>query len=93
VLPAQVVLARTPIYRPLRVTAAILTAAAAFGWLLARVGLPNSVADAADSLGAASIPIMVALWLAAAIALVQLRRRPTAREPAWDCPPTTRRSQ
>ncbi|MBE1879045.1 HupE/UreJ family protein [Myceligenerans pegani] len=77
VLPPLVVLARTRAYTALRVLAATLTAVAATGWLLDRVGVPNPVGLAADTLGAASPWIAVALWTWAVTALVAARvRRP-----------------
>ncbi|WP_432504007.1 HupE/UreJ family protein [Kineococcus arenarius] len=71
VLPPLVVLARTAVYGPLRVAAALLTALAAVGWLLDRVGLPTPLGAAADSLGALSPWIAAALWVAAACVLVR----------------------
>ena len=87
VLPPLIVLARTPAYRRLRIVAAIVTAIAAVGWLGARVGIPNAIADAADSIGSVSPYLVVALWIAAACALVaslrelsRRRTRPTGAE-------------
>ncbi|PUB32107.1 HupE/UreJ protein [Promicromonospora sp. AC04] len=65
VLPPLVVLARTRAYTPLRITASAITAVAATGWLLDRIGISNPVGTAADALGAASPWIAVALWVAA----------------------------
>ncbi|MFF9563870.1 hypothetical protein ACF1AJ_11020 [Leifsonia sp. NPDC014704] len=77
VLPPLITLARTGVYRPLRIVAALLTAAAATGWLLDRVGLTTPLGTAADSLGSASPWIVGALWIAAAGMLVRRRlRRP-----------------
>ena len=76
VLPPLVVLARTRVYRPLRNAAAVLTAAAAIGWLLDRVGLTTPLGAAADALGPASPWIVVALWLGALLAVVRARRIP-----------------
>ncbi|MFJ3392547.1 HupE/UreJ family protein [Leifsonia aquatica] len=70
VLPPLVLLARTRSYTPLRVTAAALTAAAATGWLLARIGVPNVVGAAADTLGLASPCIVIGLWAAAITAYI-----------------------
>ena len=75
VLPPLVVLARTPLYHPLRIVAAGLTALAATGWLLDRVGFPNALGVAADALGAASPWIAAALWIAALVVLVRARGR------------------
>ncbi|WP_432534052.1 HupE/UreJ family protein [Kineococcus arenarius] len=71
VLPPLVVLARTAVHGPLRVAAAAVTALAAVGWLLDRVGLPTPLGAAADSLGALSPWIAAALWVAAAWVLVR----------------------
>jgi HupE / UreJ protein len=75
VLPPLVVLARTVVYRPLRLVAASVTAVAAAGWLVDRVGVPNAVGTAANSLGQASVWIVLVLWVGAAVALVLRRRR------------------
>ena len=45
VLPPVIPLARTRLYAPLRWLISALTAAAAPGWLAARIGQPNMVAD------------------------------------------------
>lgn len=68
VLPPLVVLARTRWYRGLRIAAASLTAVAASGWLLDRLGVPNPIAAAADRLVEVAIWVVLALWLAAAAA-------------------------
>lgn len=72
VLPPLLVLSRTPAYRPIRVIAALITAAAAIGWLLDRVGVPTVLGTAADRLGAAFPWIAGALWIAAAVVLVRV---------------------
>ena len=79
VLPPLLVLARTPVYRPVRVGAAVLTGLAAVGWLLDRLGVPTPVGAAADALGPASPWVVVALWLAALVTLS--RARGTHRAP------------
>ena len=68
-------LARSRAYRRLRTGAAVLTAVAATGWLLARIGIDNPIAAAADHLAPASPWIVVALWVAA---IVQTSTRRTA---------------
>ena len=88
VLPPLLVLARTPAYAPLRTCAAVLTAIAALGWLLDRVGLSTPLGAAADSLGPASPWIVLALWLAAVTTLV--RSRWTIRTSAGAAPPADR---
>jgi hypothetical protein len=75
VLPPLLVLARAPAYRPLRIVAALVTAAAAAGWLLDRIGVITPLAGAADRLGPASPWIAGALWIAAAVDLIRGRRR------------------
>ena len=77
VLPPLLALARTPAYRPLRTGAAVLTAIAALGWLLDRIGLTTPLGAAADSLGSTSPWIVLTLWLAAIYALVGSRGRPS----------------
>lgn len=67
VLPPLIMLARVGRYRALRVTAAVITAVAALGWLAARLGHPNPVSVVADQLGLLSIPVVVALWVAAVV--------------------------
>lgn len=79
VLPPLVVLARAPIYPPLRVVAALLTAVAAIGWLIDRIGVPNPVGTAADAIGSASIPVVAMLWTAAVTTLIVRR---AGRDPA-----------
>ncbi|MCM0619518.1 HupE/UreJ family protein [Nocardioides bruguierae] len=84
VLPPLVLLSRSRAYEPLRLLAAALTGVAACGWLAARVGWANPVADGADQLGDWSLPALTALWLGALLALVVggARRSPAAGEAA-----------
>lgn len=79
VLPALLIIARAHRYAGLRVIAASLTGAAAIGWMLARLGTANPVADLADQLGALSMPLLLALWVAAVVVALRARR---ARGPA-----------
>ena len=72
VLPPLILLARTGCYRSLRIAAASAAAVAATGWLAARLGFPNPIADAADSIGALSLPVVAVLW---SVALTILARR------------------
>jgi hypothetical protein len=65
VLPPLILLSRSRHYRGLRIAAAAIAGIAATGWLAARVGHLNPVADAADQIGSLSVPIVVALWLVA----------------------------
>jgi hydrogenase/urease accessory protein HupE len=71
VLPPLVLLARAGRYTTLRNAAAGLTGVAAVGWVMARLGWSNPVADLADRLGSVSAPVVVLLWV---VALLQLRR-------------------
>ena len=80
VLPPLLVLARTRAYRPLRNGAAVLTAVAAVGWLLDRIGLATPLGTAADALGPASPWIVVARWVGALGTLARHRGMP-ARSP------------
>jgi hypothetical protein len=66
VLPPLIMLARCGRYRTLRLVAATATSVAAVGWLGARTGIPNPIADAADGIGVISVPVVSALWLVAA---------------------------
>jgi hypothetical protein len=52
----------------LRTAGALLTATAAAGWLVDRLGLPNPVARVADSAGSHTMPMLVALAVSAVIA-------------------------
>ncbi|RFA07617.1 hypothetical protein B7R21_15675 [Subtercola boreus] len=84
VLPPLMLLARTRLYRPLRLGAAGFAGIAAAGWLAARLGLPNPVADVADGLEGASFTVVAVLWLAAVV-VVTLHSRAESRarvEPA-----------
>ncbi|MBX7442538.1 MULTISPECIES: HupE/UreJ family protein [unclassified Arthrobacter] len=82
VLPPLLVLASTGHYRRLRILAASAAGIAAVGWLAARLGLPNTVADLADNLGVMSLPVIALLWLGAATTLVRSCRR-KRRSPAF----------
>lgn len=77
-LPPLVALARWRGYGPLRLTAAVLTAVAAVGWLIDRVGLPNALGTAADSLGQAAPYVVALLWLTAALHLLRVHPKPLA---------------
>lgn len=90
VLPPLVVLARAGTYRRLRLVAAVLTGIAAIGWLLARMGIANPVADLADRLGTVSIPVVVVLWAAALV--IGLRARSARRRVPSSASTTARRT-
>ncbi|MFK0104150.1 HupE/UreJ family protein [Streptomyces sp. NPDC091217] len=71
-LPSLVCLTRLPRHSALRTACATLTALAALGWLLDRLGLPNPVARAADSAGAHTSPLLLALVATALLATAWL---------------------
>ncbi|MEV6502512.1 hypothetical protein [Streptomyces prunicolor] len=52
----------------LRVGGALITAAAAVGWLVDRLGVPNPVARAADSAGSHTTGMLTVLVVAAVVA-------------------------
>jgi hypothetical protein len=76
VLPPLILLARAESYGRLRIFAASATAVAASGWLAARLGLPNAIADLADSTGMVSLFVVALLWIAA---VATIARPPKAR--------------
>ncbi|WRZ89519.1 HupE/UreJ family protein [Streptomyces sp. NBC_01007] len=67
-LPALLVVARLRVQPALRVGGALLTATAAVGWLLDRLGVPNPVARTADSAGSHTTLTLAALALSAVAA-------------------------
>ena len=77
VLPPLILLARAGRYHRLRVVAALATAVAAVGWLGARLGLDNPVADVADQLGVIALPAVAGLWLTDLV--LRFRREPDRR--------------
>ncbi len=82
VLPALLMLARTRAYAPLRTAAASLTALAAVGWALERVGVSTPLAAVGNSIGAVSPWLLAAMWAAAAILVA--RQSTTASD--WRSP-------
>ena len=78
-LPSLLVLARLRVQPVLRVGGALITAAAAVGWLVDRVGLPNPVARVSDSAGSHTTGMLTVLAVAAVGAgvwtLVERQRR------------------
>ncbi|VXB03557.1 HupE / UreJ protein [Arthrobacter sp. 9AX] len=87
VLPPLIVFAKLGAYRGLRVVAGFLAGVAAVGWLVARLGYPNILATAADTLGTAPIPVLAGLWIVVGF-LVVVRRRQQPRCPNSDTRPT-----
>jgi hypothetical protein len=77
-LPALLALARLPIQPWLRTAGAALTAAAAVGWALDRLGVPNPVAEAADAIGGNYTWMLAALVLLAVAGAVRLLGRKPA---------------
>ncbi|MCU1690627.1 MAG: hypothetical protein JWN20_2555 [Jatrophihabitantaceae bacterium] len=91
VLPPLILLAQSRRYRLARIAAASIAGIAAAGWLADRIGHPNPIADAADSLSGFIRPIIAGLWIAAiAAALLGHRRGPSARSLTRSGPPTRR---
>ncbi|MEU1338219.1 HupE/UreJ family protein [Streptomyces sp. NPDC005827] len=71
-LPGLICLTRLPGHSALRTACAALTAVAALGWLLDRVGLPNPVARAADSAGSHTSGLLLVLVTIALLAGARL---------------------
>jgi hypothetical protein len=76
VLPPLILLARRRQYHVVRIAAAITAGLAAVGWLAARIGYANPLADAADNLGNFSKPIVATLWALALIIATITRTTP-----------------
>ncbi len=76
VLPPLCVLALSRGFRRLRISAAVLIGVAAVGWLLARVGVTNAVADAADGLVVITPWVVALLWITAGSLVLQRRASP-----------------
>lgn len=83
VLPPVVVLARSPVSRPLRIGAASFTGLLAVGWLLDRIGFATPLGVAANAVGPVTPWLLAALWVGAGIetlrsarAAPRLRREP-----------------
>ncbi|MET9891145.1 HupE/UreJ family protein [Streptomyces sp. NPDC006465] len=82
-LPALLVIARLRVQPVLRVGGALLTGAAAVGWLTDRLGAPSPVARTADSAGTHTTLMLTALVLSAvaAVGWTLAARRRSAGEP------------
>ena len=74
VLPPLILLARSGRYQTLRILASLVTAVSAIGWLAARLGAENPLADLADQFGFIAVPVVVGLWVGALVIAVQVRR-------------------
>lgn len=77
-LPALLALAGLPVGRWLRIGGAMLTGAAAVGWMLDRLGVPNPVAGTADAVGANHTSMLVVLAITAVAGAGWLIRRKPA---------------
>ena len=80
VLPPLILLARTDRYQVLRIVAATATAVAAAGWLAARLGIPNTIADIADQIGIIALAVVIGLWLLAGTLTHADHRQPRSKE-------------
>ena len=89
-LPSLLVLVRLRVQPVLRMTGAALTGTVAVGWLADRLGLPNPVARAAESVGSHTTLLLAALIVTAlaATAWTLITRRLTRHGPA-ETPTTT----
>lgn len=87
ILPPLILLARAGRYSKLRVGAASVAALAAMGWLVARLGFANVIADVADNIGVLSMPIVAVLWSVAVVAgAARLKNRMQNVIPAMSAP-------
>jgi HupE / UreJ protein len=75
-MPWLILLARTPLYPPVRIGAASLALLASLGWLADRLGWPNPLGTLADGLGSAGLWALLALALLALTAAVFTSRTP-----------------
>lgn len=82
VLPPLILLARRRGYGRFRVIAATATGIAALGWLAARLGLANPVADLADQLGQIAAPAVLTLWVTVLTVAWRRKRTPLDDGPA-----------
>ncbi|MCX4767900.1 HupE/UreJ family protein [Streptomyces sp. NBC_01275] len=71
-LPSLLLLSRLPRHSVVRCACAALTAAAALGWLLDRIGMPNPMARAADSAGSHTSQLFVVLIGTAALSVLRM---------------------
>ena len=81
-LPWLVLLARTPVYAPVRVGGAVVAMLASLGWLGQRLGLPNPLGTLADTLSPYGPWVIAALaLLALGVTAARRRRLPQAPTP------------
>lgn len=79
-IPWLILLARTPLYAPVRAAGALVAAAAALGWLGQRLGWANPLGSLADALSPYGVWVIAALALLALVASsVQRLRTGAAR--------------
>lgn len=75
-MPWLIVLARTPVYAPVRTVGAAVTALAAMGWLGERLGFASPLSAFANSLSPYGPWVIVGLaGLALVVSLIQVIRR------------------
>ncbi|MFT3862486.1 HupE/UreJ family protein [Micropruina sp.] len=78
VLPALVLASQSRGYATLRVAGATLTAIAAIGWMLDRLGLANPIARLADGIVGYQSIVLAALWVCGLLLWTHSRRKPAA---------------
>lgn len=81
VLPALLLASRSRGYAVLRVVAATLIAAAAIGWTLDRLGLPNLVATLADGIVGYQLIVLAVIWACGLALWAASRRRGASTTP------------
>ncbi|MFT4052200.1 MAG: HupE/UreJ family protein [Microbacterium sp.] len=74
VLPALVLASRSTRYAILRIVGASVTAIAAIGWMLDRIGLANPIAQLADGIVGYQGIVLVAIWICSVILWADSRR-------------------
>jgi len=80
-MPALLMLARSGFYTPVRVAGGLTALLAAIGWVAARLGMDNPLAEMADALGAYAPHIIAALTAGAVLALLASRYAPAPPKP------------
>ncbi|MFT4229341.1 MAG: HupE/UreJ family protein [Microbacterium sp.] len=84
VLPALVLASRSRRYAILRIAGATLTAIAAIGWMLDRLGLANPIAQLADGIIGYQGLVLAAIWICGLALWADSRREAAAVEPHAD---------